>query len=51
MQAVAMGFDVTMHSGTTWVDVKGNPDNRHRKLIRKLLAIGFKHWPGKGYWK
>lgn len=54
-QALDMGVDVTMDresaSGATWVDVKETPDNRHRKLIRKLLAIGFKHWPGKGYWR
>lgn len=54
-QALQMGVDITMDrestSGTTWVDVKGLPDDRHRKLIRKLLAIGFKHWPGKGYWR
>lgn len=54
-QALEMRVDVTVDrespSGTTWVDVMGPPDDRHRKLIRKLLAIGFKHWPGKGYWR
>ena len=54
-QALEMGVDVTMDresaSGTTWVNIKEAPDNRQRKLIRKLLAIGFKHWPGKGYWR
>ena len=54
-QALEMGVDVTVDrespTGTTWVNVMGPPDDRHRKLIRKLLAIGFKHWPGKGYWR
>lgn len=52
-QALEMGIDVTLDSdpvsGTTWMDVKETPDNRHQKLIRKLLANGFKHMPGKGY--
>ena len=52
-QALEMGIDVTLDSdpvsGITWLDVKETPDNRHQKLIRKLLANGFKHMPGKGY--
>jgi RNA polymerase primary sigma factor len=52
-QALEMGIDVTLDSdpvsGTTWMDVKETPDNRHQKLIRELLANGFKHMPGKGY--
>lgn len=54
-EALELGVEVAMDrestSGTTWVELKGRPDDRHRRLIRKLLAIGFKHWPGKGYWR
>ena len=34
---------------TTWVYLTRAIHNRHRKLIRSLLALGFEHWPGKGY--
>jgi len=36
---------------TTWVSLTKAIDNRHRKLIRSLLALGFEYWPGKGYWR
>ena len=36
---------------TTWVSLTKAIDNRHRRLIRSLLALGFKYWPGKGYWR
>jgi RNA polymerase primary sigma factor len=38
-------------SGRVWVDVSAPSDTRCRKFIRKLLAMGFEYWPGKGYWK
>ena len=34
---------------TTWVSLTKAVDNRHRKLIRSLMALGFEYWPGKGY--
>jgi len=33
----------------TWVCLTKATDNRHRKLIRALLGMGFGYWPGKGY--
>lgn len=36
---------------TTWVSLTKVVDNRHRKLIRSLMALGFEYWPGKGYWR
>ena len=33
-----------------WVGLTKAIDSRHRKLIRSLMALGFKYWPGKGYW-
>ena len=36
---------------TTWVGLTKAVDNRHRKLIRSLMALGFEYWPGKGYWR
>lgn len=34
---------------TTWVHLTKAADNRHRKLIRSLMEMGFEYWPGKGY--
>ena len=34
-----------------WVHITDAPDNRSRKLIRKLIDFGFILWPGKGYWR
>lgn len=36
---------------TTWVLLTKAIDNRHRKLIRSLMALGFEYWPSKGYWR
>ncbi|MBL0089732.1 MAG: sigma-70 family RNA polymerase sigma factor [Ideonella sp.] len=36
---------------TIWVSLTKAIDNRHRKLIRSLMALGFEHLPGKGYWQ
>jgi len=34
-----------------WVHITNTPDNRSRKLVRKLIELGFEFWPGKGYWR
>lgn len=34
-----------------WVHVTNTPDNRSRKIVRKLIELGFEFWPGKGYWR
>lgn len=34
-----------------WVHVTNAPDNRSRKIVRKLIELGFEFWPGKGYWR
>ena len=36
---------------TIWVSLTKAVDNRHRRLIRSLMALGFEYWPGKGYWR
>jgi len=34
-----------------WVYITETPDNRSRRLVRKLIELGFEFWPGKGYWR
>ena len=34
-----------------WVHITETPDNHSRKIVRKLLELGFIFWPGKGYWR
>ena len=34
-----------------WVHITETPDNHSRKIVRKLLELGFEFWPGKGYWR
>lgn len=34
-----------------WVHITNTPDNRSRKIVRKLIVLGFEFWPGKGYWR
>jgi RNA polymerase primary sigma factor len=34
-----------------WVHITDTPDNRSRKIVRKLIEFGFIFWPGKGYWR
>jgi RNA polymerase primary sigma factor len=34
-----------------WIHITTTPDNRSRRLVRKLIAQGFEFWPGKGYWR
>ena len=54
-QAMAAGIPVDDdrdgRSGRIWVNITNSPDNRSRKMVRRLLAMGFESWPGKGYWK
>ena len=54
-QAAKLGISVDdgreSASGRIWVNLVSTPDNPHRRLARKLIAVGFEHWPGKGYWK
>ena len=54
-QAREMGHDVSdgheSKWGKTWVKINDAPDDRTRELVHALLANGFVHWPGKGYWR
>jgi len=54
-QALELGIPVDDDrkgpSGTIWVNIIETSDLRSRKLVRKLLALGFEFWPGKGYWR
>ncbi|MCA6218835.1 sigma-70 family RNA polymerase sigma factor [Ideonella sp. B7] len=53
-QASAMGisvFDGRQSTGTIWVKLLEPQDNAQRRLIRKLLEIGFTFSQGKGYWQ
>ncbi|WP_428000215.1 sigma-70 family RNA polymerase sigma factor [Acidovorax sp.] len=34
-----------------WVHITNTPDNHSRKIVRKLIALGFEFWPEKGYWR
>ncbi len=51
----AIGFAVEdTHHGPhrkIWVNITETPDNHSRKIVRKLLELGFEFWPGKGYWR
>jgi RNA polymerase primary sigma factor len=54
-QAAALGIPIADDrdgpSGRIRVNFIGTPDIRYRKLVRKLLALGFELCPEKGYWK
>ncbi|MDO8767128.1 MAG: sigma-70 family RNA polymerase sigma factor [Burkholderiaceae bacterium] len=54
-QAINLGIPVKDDrdgtSGRIWVIFNEENDNRYRQFKRKLLALGFEFWPGKGYWK
>ncbi len=43
--------DDRAESGAVWVNLTAMRDNRDRRLVRKLLAMGFEYWPGRGYWR
>jgi RNA polymerase primary sigma factor len=53
-QATILGIPVEQNAHgdekRTWVNLTQAVDNRHRRLIRSLLALGFEYRPGKGYW-
>ena len=54
-QAVELGIAVEddQSGGTrsTWVNMTEAHDAPTRALLRKLIAMGFEYWPGKGYWR
>lgn len=53
--ATVLGFTVEDErdgkSGRVWVNILETPNIHSRKLVRKMLGLGFEFWPGKGYWK
>lgn len=54
-QAIELGVPVedgrATASGRVWVRLLSTPDNRHRRIARKLIELGFEYSPGKGYWR
>ena len=38
-------------SSAIWVRLDEPKDSQMQDLVRQLVAIGFAHWPGHGYWK
>lgn len=52
-RALAIEVDDDRHgnSGRVWVGLDSHDDAASRKLVRRMLDLGFEHWPGKGYWK
>jgi RNA polymerase primary sigma factor len=54
-QAVDLGISVEddQSGGTrsTWVNMTEAHTAVTRALVRKLVAVGFEYWPGKGYWR
>lgn len=52
-QATAKGIPINDdrkgNSGKIWVNFIETSDNYHPKLVRKLLAMGFEFYPGRGY--
>lgn len=34
-----------------WVYITETLDSRSRKIVRKLIELGFEFWPGEGYWR
>lgn len=34
-----------------WVYITNTPDSSSKKLVRRLIDLDFKLWPGKGYWR
>ncbi|ABD70780.1 sigma 28 [Rhodoferax ferrireducens T118] len=53
--AAVLGFTVEDErdgkSGRVWVNILETPNIHSRKLVRKMLDLGFEFWPGKGYWR
>lgn len=54
-RATELGAAVEDGRGTAveriWVNLEATHDASRRKLARKLIEFGFKHSPGKGFWK
>ena len=53
-QAAELGIHVDddrLGSGRIWVELVEARENKHRRLVRRLLKFGFEFWPGKGYWR
>ena len=54
-RAREIGFDVEDYlegeARRIWVYIIETPDNQSRKIVRKLIDLGFEFWPGKGYWR
>lgn len=52
-RALGIEFDDDRHgnTGRVWVGLDSHDDAASRKLVRRMLEMGFEHWPGKGYWK
>ena len=48
---IAVEDDRKGDSGRVWVKLLETPTIHSRKLVRKLLELGFEFWPGKGYWR
>lgn len=51
-QAREAGVAVDERDGESeriWVYITNTPDSRSRKLVRRLIDLGFEFWPGKGY--
>jgi RNA polymerase primary sigma factor len=36
---------------TIWVDFSKAPSPAPPTMIHELVTLGFKFWPGKGYWR
>lgn len=53
-EAAALGIAIEEDQNgvehSTWVNIDKPIDAQTRTLIRKLVRLGFQHWPGKGYW-
>ncbi|WP_455284419.1 sigma-70 family RNA polymerase sigma factor [Cupriavidus necator] len=53
-EAAALGIAIEEDQNgdvrSTWVNIDKAIDTKTRSLIRKLIGIGFVHWPGRGYW-
>lgn len=54
-QAAELGIEIDDErkgtSGRIWIYITEASDIRCRKLARKLTALGFEFWNGKGYWR
>ncbi|MGK5028792.1 sigma-70 family RNA polymerase sigma factor [Janthinobacterium sp. MDT1-19] len=54
-QATGLGISIVDErigtTGKIWINFIDIPDDRYRKLTRKLMALGFEFMLGKGYWK